>query len=57
MKVKARRVRVRKGSLTEDLYLQRDGRWGPWKTARVFSDEDAAEKACAKLKITNYGLF
>jgi len=57
MNTRPKRVRVRKGSLTEDVYLQKDGRWGPWKTARIFASENAAEKACAKLKITNYGLF
>ena len=52
-----RRVKIRKNSLTENLYLDRQGQWVPWKEAAWFSSEDAAERFAKRHGITVYGLF
>lgn len=57
---KRRTCVVRKGSLTEDLYLQDDGTWGPYKTARRFYSERKAEQAAHTAlgqDNHNWGLF
>lgn len=52
------RVKIRKGSLTEDLYLNRQGEWVEWKDAAWFNSQDAAIKFAVKMGIgENYGLF
>ena len=51
------RFRVRKGSLTESLYLQRDGSLGPWASARVFSSQGAADKAGRAAFGNDFGIF
>lgn len=51
------RVKVRKNSLTENLYLDRQGRWVPWKSAAWFSSDRAAERFAQALGIEVFGLF
>jgi hypothetical protein len=54
---KQRRVKIRKNSLTENLYLDRQGHWVPWKDAAWFSSERAAERFAHKHGIEVFGLF
>ena len=51
------RVKIRKNSMTENLYLDRQGRWVPWRNARWFSSEEAAEWFAKKQGIEVFGLF
>lgn len=51
------RVKIRKNSLAENLYLDRQGRWVPWKDAAWFSSEQAAERFARTLGIEVFGLF
>jgi hypothetical protein len=44
------------GTLTADEYLQRDDSWGPYKTARRFKSQEAADDHARALDL-NYGLF
>lgn len=48
-------LRIRKNC--EDVYIQRDGTWGPYKTARRFSSQAAAERYARDAGIAVYGLF
>ena len=50
-------VKIRKNSLTENLYLDRQGRWVPWKQAAWFSSQEAAEHFAKAHGIEVYGLF
>jgi hypothetical protein len=50
---------IRKGSLTEELYMQPHGGFGDYKTAKRFSRE-AVDKAAASFERAhgkNYGVF
>ena len=51
------RYRVRKNSLLEDLYLDRQGQWTDWRNAATFASQDAAEAFALKCGITVYGIF
>lgn len=51
------RVKVRKNSLTENLYLDRQGRWVPWREAAWFSSDRAAERFVHAMDIEVFGLF
>ena len=51
------RVKIRKNSLTENLYLDRQGQWVPWKRAAWFSSDQAAERFAQKHGIQVFGLF
>ena len=51
------KYRIRKNSLTEDVYLDRHGRWTEWRLAATFSSQSAAEKFAAKHGILVYGIF
>jgi hypothetical protein len=51
------RVKIRKNSLTENLYLDRQGRWVPWKNAAWFASDRAAERFAQQRGIKVYGLF
>jgi hypothetical protein len=51
------RVKVRKNSLTENLYLDRQGRWVPWKDAAWFSSDEAAERFAQEHGVEFFGLF
>ena len=52
-----RRVKIRKNSLSENLYLDRQGRWVPWRDAKWFASEQAAERFAQKQGIEVFGLF
>jgi hypothetical protein len=54
---KTRRVKIRKNSLTENVYLDRQGRWVSWKEAAWFSSEQAAERFARNHGIDVFGLF
>ena len=54
---KPQRVKIRKNSLTEALYLDRQGRWVPWKDAAWFCSQEAAERFAQKHGIELFGLF
>jgi hypothetical protein len=46
------------GSKYYDIYLQRDGSWGIYKTAKKFKTQDAADKAgLTAMPDGNYGIF
>jgi len=49
--------RIRINSMVEDLYLDRQGRWGTWAKAAKFSTVEALEKFAAKCGIEVYGIF
>jgi hypothetical protein len=51
------RVKVRMNSLTENLYLDRQGRWVPWKDAAWFCSDQAAERFAQALGVKVFGLF
>ncbi len=51
------RVKIRINSLTDNLYLDRLGRWVPWKDAAWFSSDRAAERFAKALGIEDFGLF
>jgi hypothetical protein len=41
---KSKKVCIRKGSFTDDLYLTRQGTWDVWEKRARFSSDDAAEQ-------------
>ena len=49
--------RIRKNSLTEDVYLGRDGKWTSWQRAARFSTVEALERFAEKYGIEVYGIF
>ena len=53
----SRHVKIRKNSLTENLYLDRRGCWVPWKQAAWFNSERAAEQFARDHGIEVFGLF
>ena len=55
--MKPQRVKVRKNSLTENLYLNRQGEWVPWSKATWFYSDRAAECFADEHGIGVYGLF
>jgi hypothetical protein len=55
--MRAKRVKIRKNSLTENLYLDRQGHWVPWKQAAWFSSSRAAERVAQQHGIESFGLF
>jgi hypothetical protein len=56
-KNKPRRMKTRKNSLTEGLYLDRQGRWVSWKDAAWFHSQEAAERFAQTQGIDTFGLF
>ena len=55
---KSPKVCVRKGSLTEELYLTRQGTWDVWKKrARFGSDEEAERFVRQHVEGENWGIF
>ena len=34
--------RIRRNLLSKEQYMQADGTWGPWRTAKRFRESDAA---------------
>jgi len=57
VKHKPQRVKIRRNSLTEGLYLNRQGRWVLWKDAAWFRSQEAAERFVQKHDIELFGLF
>lgn len=51
------RYRIRKNSLTESVYLDRQGRWNERHLAATFNSQEAAERFAAKHGILVYGIF
>lgn len=51
------KIRIRKGSFTEELYLSRTGKWVRWQDAAIFYSQTAADRFAQQHGITNYGLF
>lgn len=51
------RVKIRKNSLTENLYLDRQGAWVSWKQAAWFNSDHAAEQFAHRHGIDVFGLF
>ena len=51
------RVKIRKNSLTDNRYLDRQGRWVPWKQAAWFSNDRAAERFAQQHGVPVFGLF
>lgn len=49
--------RIRKNSMTDDVYLGRDGKWTTWERAAKFSTVEALEKFAAKCGVMVYGIF
>jgi hypothetical protein len=54
---RSQRVKIRKNSLPDNLYLDRQGRWVSWKDAAWFSSERAAERFAQRHGIEFFGLF
>jgi hypothetical protein len=54
---KTRRVKIRKNSLMENVYFDRQGRWVPWKVAAWFGSDRAAERFAHQHGIDVFGLF
>lgn len=52
-----KRVKIRKNSLTDNLYLDRQGQWVPWKEAAWFSSDQAAERFAQAHGRHVFGLF
>jgi hypothetical protein len=57
LKERPQRVKVRKNSLSENLYLDRQGQWMPWKQAAWFGSEQAAERFAHAHGVEVFGLF
>ena len=57
MTSKSEWYRVRKAVKSPELYLQADGKWGPWKTAKRFRIQDEAERFAESHTKDGYGLF
>lgn len=51
------RVKIRMNSLTDNRYLDRQGRWVPWKQAAWFASDRAAERFAQQHGIDVFGLF
>jgi hypothetical protein len=51
------RMKIRKNSLTENLYLDRQGHWVPWRQAAWFNSERAAEDFAHRHGVDVFGLF
>lgn len=51
------RIVVRANVIWDARYMQPDGTWGEYETARRFKDQDAAEAAAEAAKLGPVGLF
>jgi hypothetical protein len=52
------KVCVRKGSLTEELYLTRQGTWDTWEKRKRFDDDEEAERFVRRhVEGENWGIF
>jgi hypothetical protein len=55
---KSTKVCVRKGSLTEELFLTRQGTWDVWEKRARFASNDAAERFVRRhVAGENWGIF
>jgi hypothetical protein len=55
---KSEKVCVRKGSLTEELYLTRHGTWDVWEKRARFDSDDAAERFVRRhVEGEDWGIF
>ena len=54
---RSQQVKIRKNSLTENLYLDRQGRWVAWKDAAWFHSDEAAEQFAHEHGVEVFGLF
>lgn len=54
---KSKWYRVRKTVKSPELYMQSDGKWGPWKTAKRFRTQDDAERFAEAHTKDHFGLF
>ena len=54
---KRQRVKIRKNSLTDGLYIDRKGRWVPWKDATWFRSQEAAERFAQNHGVEVFGIF
>lgn len=52
-----KRVKIRKNSLLDNRYLDRLGRWVPWRNAAWFVSERAAQRFARHHGIQVFGLF
>ncbi|MGO8744667.1 MAG: hypothetical protein ACLQNE_01635 [Thermoguttaceae bacterium] len=48
---------IRKGSLIEEQYLDRNGKWGPYPKGKRFSTQDAAERFMLAHDAASSGIF
>ena len=51
------RVKIRKNSMTDNRYLDRQGRWVSWKHAAWFASDRAAERFAQQQGVEVFGLF
>jgi len=51
------KMRIRKNSLSEDVYLARNGKWGKWQDAAKFTSTKRADKFAVSMNVEIYGLF
>ena len=55
---KSEKVCVRKGSLTEELFLTRQGTWDVWEKRARFNNDDEAEQFVRQhIEGENWGIF
>ena len=55
---KSDRVCIRKASLTEDLYITRQGKWDVWEKRGWFDSDDEAEQFVRQYVVgENWGIF
>ena len=55
---KSTKVCVRKGSLTEELFLTRQGNWDAWEKRARFGSQEAAERFVRRhVEGENWGIF
>jgi hypothetical protein len=55
---KSRKVCVRKGSLTEELFLTPQGTWNVWEKRARFDDDAEAERFVRQhIEGENWGIF
>lgn len=57
LKDKSEWYRVRKSVPSKELYMQADGNWGPWKTAKRFRTTQQAEQFAEQHTTDPFGFF
>ncbi len=56
-KNRPKRLKIRKNSLLDNRYLDREGQWVPWRNAAWFVSERAAYRFARRHGIEVFGLF